>query len=294
MGSYAEAARQLDMPTTTLSRRIAALEQQLGGKLMQRTTRSLSLTELGEAILPQARLVEETIHQLGETIDALQRQPQGTLQISASRSFAQHVLAPQLADFAHTYPGIQLDLHVNNRRENLVSQHLDFAFRAGPLQDSSLIAMPVGSVRYHLVASPELIAKHKDADSLEGVLSLPRVLNHIDGALFNWPLKSVINQVTAPSVSPQSQNRYAVRSDDFEISLNMAIQGVGVALLPHFVVAQALQSKQLVSLHPDALAQDNTLYLVYSSREYLPSKSQCFLDWVRAHQPQFAERLQGN
>ena len=141
LNSFAEAARQLSVPTTTVSRKIQQLEQELGAKLINRSTRSLSLTELGQQVLPKAQLIADTVSELCSEAEQIANQPVGTLTITAPRALSQDLLAPMLAEFHNKYPSININLSSSNRFQDLTKQNIDFAFRLGPLHDSSLMAL---------------------------------------------------------------------------------------------------------------------------------------------------------
>lgn len=178
--SFAEAARKLNLPTTTVSRKVQSLEQEIGGKLLNRSTRSLSLTELGEQVLPKARLIADTVYELSNEAQTMMSSPMGKLTISAPRALSQDLLAPLLAEFLDRYPNIKLDLRASNRFQNLAEDNIDFAFRLGPLVDSSLIAMKLSKVTYVLAA--QKVAVKEELEHPSQLLDLP-VFEHTSRAI---------------------------------------------------------------------------------------------------------------
>ncbi|GAM64038.1 transcriptional regulator [Vibrio ishigakensis] len=154
------------------------MEQEIGGKLLNRSTRSLSLTELGEQVLPKARLIADTVYELSNEAQTMMSSPMGKLTISAPRALSQDLLAPLLAEFLNRYPNIKLDLRASNRFQNLAEDNIDFAFRLGPLVDSSLIAMKLSKVTYVLAAHKDAVSDELDHPSQ--LLELPCIRAHIE------------------------------------------------------------------------------------------------------------------
>ncbi|WP_108650717.1 LysR family transcriptional regulator [Dongshaea marina] len=248
-GSFAKASRELRIPGTTLSRKIQQLEQELGGKLLNRTTRTLSLTELGEKILPRASLISETLQEIKTLACEMRDVPTGTLQLSAPRALAQQLLTPLLAEFHQKYPGIQIRLYTSDQNQHLLENELDFAFRVGPLEDSNQIAISLGKLHYQLVASPTLCARLGEIESIDELKGWPFLNNFSDEAQSHSPYYDL--------GSHQLPDKSQVTQDDLISIREMAILGVGAAFLPVYLVKQALQKgqlKALLSSYPPVIA----------------------------------------
>lgn len=285
-GSFAEAARQLNLPTTTLSRRIQQLEESLGGRLLNRSTRSLSLTELGERVLPRAQLIEDTLEELKQDAEQLQQEPSGTLHISAPRSMSQHLLSPLLGEFCRNYPTIGLDLDTSNRYQDMARSRLDFAFRVGPLTDSNLIARSLSPIHYVLVASPELLSRLGPLTHPEQLVHWPCMQAHVDGYLLPWSFSSNGQQLVP-------QLNAFIRCDDMITLARLASEGAGIAYLPVSLVREELMQGRLVSLLEPWLEQRKELFIVYPERRYMAQKSKLFLGFIMEQQSWLSENLNG-
>ncbi|WED23729.1 LysR family transcriptional regulator [Vibrio sp. JC009] len=282
--SFAEAARQLNLPTTTVSRKIQQLEAELGGKLLNRTTRSLSLTELGERILPKAMLIQDTLKELQTEAEEFSSEPVGKLTISAPRAFCQDLLAPLLARFRKRYPGIKIELDATNRIQDLTKSSMDFAFRIGELSDSSLIAFPLTRVDYELVASREWAEQHNRITHPKALIHYSTIRNHVEGYILPWHFskgdESYLHQAEADLLS-----------DDLYVSLMYARSGIGLGYLPVSLTKEYLQTGELVPLLPEWNKQAPTAYLVYPNRTHLPQKSKLFIEFIKDNQGYFCEKL---
>src|SRR5580700_11043484 len=159
--SFSEAARLLKMPTSTVSRRVADLENELGVRLLERSTRSLRLTDVGSEVLEHARHTAE----LSETIDNIASNHlsnvSGTLRLSAPPSISDSLLAPLVGAFQASYPDVRIQIFITDRIVDQIAEGVDLAFRVGDLEDSSLVARRILTYRHLLVASPEYLQKHK-------------------------------------------------------------------------------------------------------------------------------------
>lgn len=272
--SFAEAARKLNLPTTTVSRKVQSLEQEIGGKLLNRSTRSLSLTELGEQILPKARLIADTIHELSSDAQTMLSSPVGKLTISAPRALSQDLLAPLLAEFLNRYPSIKLDLRASNRFQNLAQENIDFAFRLGPLVDSSLIAMRLSPVTYVLAAHKNVVTQPISHPTQ--LLDMPCIRTHVEGYILPW-------QFTKGGDRFEINSEPAMLSDDFIVARTMTLSGYGLSLLPASLYREQ-DTQQLERLLPDWIEQDKSLFMVYQDRVNLPQKSKLFIEFIKERQ----------
>lgn len=284
LNSFAEAARRLNLPTTTVSRKIQQLESELGGKLLNRTTRSLSLTELGERVLPKAILMQDILKELTTDAEEFSSQPVGKLHISAPRALSQDLIAPLLAQFKRKYPGIKIELDAANRIQDLIKSSVDFAFRIGELSDSSLVALPLASVNYELVASREWVEQHSKVTHPSDLINCHTIRNHVDGFLLPWHFskdgESIVHEAEANMLS-----------DDLLVSVAYIRSGIGIGYLPVSLTKVYIESGELVTLLSDWKKQTPTVYLVYPNRQYLPQKSKLFLEFVKQNRAEFKRKL---
>ncbi|QBF84031.1 LysR family transcriptional regulator [Shewanella maritima] len=285
--SFAEAARQLQLPTTTVSRKIQQLEAELGGKLLNRTTRALSLTELGEQVLPKAMLIQDTIKELQTDAEAFANQPMGKLHISAPRSFCQHLLAPLLAEFRSLYPGIKLELEAANRIQDLTKSRVDFAFRIGELKDSSLIALPLTAVDYELTASKAYLDQNQAPKHPVDLIKHPSIRNHVDGYILPW-------QFSQANESYSHQADADLLSDDLDVSVTYTLANLGISYLPVSLTKRYLESGELITLLPNWDKLSPIAYLLYPNRKHLPQKAKLFIEFIKQRKSFFKDKLTYN
>lgn len=271
--SFAEAARSLNQPTTTISRKINLLEVELNSKLFYRTTRSLSLTEVGERLLPKAAQVIESINELRDEIHFYSRQPNGILHISAPPTIFQ-LLSPLFSEFKNQHSNIQFNLESSSRYHNLTENRLDFAFRVGKLEDSSLISLPLCTFRNVLVCSKVFFHKHSLRTCPQDLNKVQCIRNQIDGLVLPWRLVKGNEQFFI-------ETEEHILSDDLLVSLELSIAGLGVANLPIAQTDSAVKSGQLVRIFDEWMQSTRELHLVYPSRQHLALKSKVFIDFIR-------------
>ncbi len=188
-GSFQAAADRLHVDRSVLSRRVAALESQLGVQLLHRSTRSLSLTEAGTAIAARARELGALVGEVRRIADDAQAQPHGLLRISAATDFGSRVVQPAVARYQALHPQVAVELRLDNRRTDLAAEGFDLAIRIGELPDSSLIARKLCDNPLRLVAAPAFVARHGPIDALPALLRLPAVSYRADGlqhAALHW------------------------------------------------------------------------------------------------------------
>ncbi|WP_338845017.1 LysR substrate-binding domain-containing protein [Massilia sp. W12] len=282
-GSFAQAARALNLPTTTISRKVQLLEQELDVKLFQRTTRALTLTEAGARLLPRAQSVLETIAELKAEAELHLEKPVGVLNLTMPTSLAQG-LAPLFAEFLLAYPNLRMHFHCNNRNLDLTTHRIDFAFRLGPLHDSCLIALPLARIRHLLVGQTQFVAARTPPAHPSEIAHWPCVRSHVDGLLGPWRF---VENGNFFDVYPENP----VLSDDLLLSRRLVLQGVGLGYLPLGLVQKHLARGMLVSLHEDWLPPGRELFLVYTDKQYLPFKSRVFLSFIKEKQAHIRKLL---
>ncbi|MEL0624320.1 LysR family transcriptional regulator [Marinomonas arenicola] len=286
LGSFAEAARSLNLPTTTISRKMQLLETELGVRLFNRTTRSLSLSEVGERLLPRAKLVVDTVRELKDEATFHKANPVGTLHISAPATVFS-LLAPLFSAFLGKYSSIKLEFDSSSRTKDLTAERADFALRLGPLNDSSLIAIPLSRLHYSLVAHEQLVAKQSRIEKPEDLLKWPCILNHNDGLMLPW-------RFTFRGESVDLSMDHCLLSDDLLVSLQMVIQGTGAAYLPTGLVQPYIDEGKLISLCEEWIPKGRELYLVYTDKQHLPSKSKEFIHFIKSKREEISMLLNAN
>lgn len=273
-GSFIRASRALDMPKSTVSRKVSELEERLGARLLQRTTRKLSLTDVGQAFYRHAARVVAEAEEAALVVGRMQEVPRGVLRVTMPLSVG--VLAPIIASFMSRYPEVQVEMVCADRMVDLVQEGFDVALRAGVLADSTLIARSLGVLRSYVVASPAFLRRH-------GVPKQPRELERYACLLFGggagrgrWVL-----QKEGKTLTVEVHGRFAVNDFDFLDEATRA--GLGVAMLPMYRCIPQLRAKTLQRVLPTWCSPDVPLHAVYPSTRHLSPKVKAFVDHVREH-----------
>lgn len=269
-GGFSAAARLMGMPVSTLSVRVARLEQRLGVTLLQRTTRRLRLTEAGQAYLQQASRGLEDILQAEAQIDAGRHEAQGLLRMTLPIDMGEDPLLEILTAYRARHPGVAVELVFSDVRLDLLEHGLDLALRAGELSDSSLVARPVGRARWAPFAHPDYLRQAPP-------LRQPRDLARHAALCFSplgresWTLLRGKSRLTVPL-------RPAFAANDMRLIRRLALDARGVALLPDYVCRREVGHGQLVPLLPGWHARTDPIHLVYPSQRYVPAKLRHFID----------------
>jgi DNA-binding transcriptional LysR family regulator len=272
-GSLSAAARDLGLSPAVISRRLAALESRLGVRLINRTTRSLHLTDEGANYYDTcARLLSE-IEEADAAVSAGRVEPQGPLKVALPASFGHRHIAPLIPNFASRFPKVQLALTLSDRNVNLVDEGFDLAVRIADLADSSLAARKLAPNRRVVCATPEYLRRH-------GMPRTPQdLLGHncltTNDFVMNWEYKGPQGEPGVVRVS----GRYAC--DNWEVLREWALAGLGVALKSTWDVRLQLEDGSLVSLCPGyTFDTDVAIYAVYPHRRFLPAKTRAFIEFL--------------
>ncbi len=275
-GSFSGASRALGIPIATVSRQVTDLETHLGTRLLNRTTRTLSLTDAGEAYLQSARRILDAIEEAEQAAAGEFHTPRGELILTAPVCFGRLHVLPVVRDFLVAYPDINVRLALSDRNLHLMDEHIDMAVRIGPLPDSGLIATRIGGVRTVIVASPDLLAAHGTPKTPEDLAALPGVHFDILSPGARWTLTGPDG--TSRDVSPRP--RLTVSGADPAIWA--ACEGVGVTRVLDYQCAEAVASGALRILLPDHEPPPLPVHLLHAARGALPTKMRVFLDFAKA------------
>lgn len=281
-GSFSAAARQLGLPTSTISTRISRLEKRLGITLLQRTTRRLSLTEAGTVYFHHASQGLGYMLEAEAAVDEARQQPQGRLKVTAPADLGDSLLANLVERTQRELPALMFELLLTDRYVDLVAEGVDVAIRTGELRDSSLVAKSLGTIRWALFASRDYLAQSTP-------LAAPQDLHDHHCLQFTpmgrdvWHLNNNHNSLSIPVQSRTMANSIGVVK-------SMAMNGQGVALLPTFVCKQGLASGDLLRVLPDWQGKADPVHLVYPQQRFMPPKLRAFLDLAQAElRPQFID-----
>ena len=275
-GSLTRAADVLQVATSAVSRRIKDLEAHLGTQLLQRTTRQMRLTAAGERFHRRAvellQALEEAEAEAGDQSRALA----GPLRIAAPLSFGRRHLSARLLAFAEANPGLSLDVDFSDRMVDLVAEGYDLAVRIGRLPDSSLIARKLCDVRLVVVASPGFWDRHGRPDKPEDLIGLPTLC-------YSGTERSEIWSYTGPDGRETTMEmQVAMRATNGGFLTEAAIRGMGVAILPSFIVNEAIEAGELDPVLTSVAWPLRTIHVVYPQTRHLPARVRALIDDLRA------------
>jgi DNA-binding transcriptional LysR family regulator len=278
---FTSAARNTGMQKSKLSKKVFQLEQQLGIRLLHRTTRSIALTDAGEQFYKQCLVAMESANAAFENIALLKKEPVGVIRMSCPVLLAQTYLAKILPDYLIAHPNVTVCIEATDRNVNLIEERLDLALRAKPYIDdvAGLVAKNLGTARRILVASPSFLKKNgvpKTLKDVESYVTIARITDTCDNKS-RWNLHHQSEGVDTIFA------RAHLISNDLKVQLHAAIKGVGIALLPEPIAASALKENILVHVLPDWSASQHIVHLIYPRpRGMLPSV-RSFIDYLAKH-----------
>jgi len=278
-GSFAAVARERNVDPSSVSRAIAGLEEELGIRLFQRTTRQLSLTEAGMTYFQRIEPLVEEMQQAIDVATDISGQPKGALRITASVSFGLKRIVPLMPDFRAMYPDLTVDLLLTDTNVDLFTERIDLAIRLGLLADSTLIAQQLMQTHYFVCASPQYLKQKGHPKSPSDIENHDCLLFPLAGFRSRWRFKN----------SDQEENEVFVRGHTIisnAIALQeCAIAGMGLALLPNWLIEEDLRDGALVNVFPNyavtATEFSTAAWLVYPSRAYVPLKVRVFIDFLK-------------
>lgn len=285
--SFSEAARRLKMPTSTVSRRVADLEDQLGVRLLERSTRRIRLTDVGSAVLEHAQHTAE----LGEAVNSIASnhlsRVSGTLRLSAPPSISDSLLAPLVGAFQASYPDVHVQIFITERIVDQIAEGVDLAFRVDPqLEDSSLVARKILTYRHQLVASPSYLAKCKAPKTPQDLL------DHRLLAFSFWQPVNTWIFVHANGKKKQTLTFHPYLSINEYAGLATALlAGAGIGDLPPIVQPELLHSGKLVEVMPKWRFRTFHLWMVHLGNRYIPRPVRVFKDFAAQMTPKLFQKL---
>ncbi|MFN3493129.1 MAG: LysR family transcriptional regulator [Hydrogenophaga sp.] len=286
-GGFAAAGRALGMPKSRLSRRVAGLEAQLGVRLLQRTTRKLSLTNVGDTFLRHCQALRESAQAAADVVAQAQAEPRGTLRVVCPVTLAQTVLADVMPIYLARHPQVRVEMEVNNRVVDLVKEGLDVALRVRQsLEDSgSLVVKRLDDARSVLVASPALLARQGTPQTLEEASRLDSVAMSANDGQVSIRLTHLQGQEGLLQVRPR------FIADDLLTLQRAVLGGTGMCLLPDYMCEDELNSGSLVRLLPEWSAPVGVVHAVFPTRRGLSPAVRSFLDFLGEYVPVSGHRL---
>lgn len=269
-GSFSAAARQLDLPVSTVSTRVARLERRLGVTLLQRTTRRLSLTEPGELYYRHAAEGLNYMLEAEAAVTATTGEPRGRLRVTAPADFGDTIFVNLLNRLHDSYPEIDVDLILTDSYLDLVAEGIDVAIRAGELSGSTLVAKRVGIACWALFASPEYLDATQPPATPRG-LSRHRCLQFTSFGREEWTLSSRKESLSIPMQGNMIVN-------DLGMIRLMTLEGQGIGILPTYICREDLNEGRLVRVLPKWQARADPVHLTYPRQQFVPPKLRAFMD----------------
>ena len=273
-GGFTAAAGSLELSKGAVSKMVNRLEARLGARLLNRTTRRLTLTEAGDAFyrraLPALAELEDAEREVAEHTGS----PRGHLRVSAPSFYGAEILSRHLAEFRQRFPDISLELRLENRLVDLVEERFDVAIRMSAPRDSSLVMRHLDDIPMRVCAAPDYLARHGTPDTPGDLRDHQCLLYLLVPRPHEW------------SFLDDNGRHYAVHvegrlsTDDDHALRRAAIDGLGILRMPELFLREAINDGELIPLWPDAPAPGVTLALVYPSRRELPRKTRAFVDFI--------------
>jgi DNA-binding transcriptional LysR family regulator len=275
-GGFSAAGRKLNMSTTMVSNHIQALEERLGARLLNRTTRKVSVTEVGRAYYDRCIQILADIEQADDVAGALQSTPRGMLRIYTHTHIVQF-LSPVVTEFLASYPDVKVDLAIGERNIDMIEDNFDIAVRMTPPPDSSLIVRSLATWRHVLCCSHGYIEKHGKPEQLTDLVGR-NCLRHV-----NYPFGDEWHFVDRKGGSASVKVSGNLISSSGETLRRATLAGIGIWLAAGFIVHDDLEAGELVRLLPDYRPVEFSMNAVYRHRHHLSAKVRTFIDLLTRH-----------
>jgi DNA-binding transcriptional LysR family regulator len=273
-GGFTDAAKKMGISKSAVSKHVSALEARLGARLLNRTTRRVSPTEIGLAYYDRARRVLNDAGEADALVTSMQSAPSGLLRVSVATDFGVNLLSPILGDFLLEYPDITVNMVLNNRYVELISEGFDMAIRVGELEDSTLRARKLTETTKRMIGAPSYFQKFGRPQKIDD-LNDHKLLHYSNQANGNvW-------KITAPSGEKRQVRSVGwLTVNDGQSLLNAAISGLGIAYLPSFLYADAMRQGQVEEAIPGLPTEVLGIYAVYPPGRFTQPKVRAFIDFL--------------
>ncbi len=273
-GSFTAAAERLDISKSVVSKYVTRLEDYLGARLLNRTTRRLSLTEVGRVFYDRSRKGLADIEDAQLEVSRLQAEPRGTLRINVPMSFGILHVAPALPEFQRQYPDLTVDMNLDDRKVDVIEEGFDVSVRISELPDSSLVARRIAPCRHTVVASPSYLEQHGTPRSPEDLHDHNIITYRHQESANKWHFQSKDTKSISVDVSGSliMNNSLAIRESIRE--------GIGITRTPTFVVGKDVQEGRLVKVLTGYETLEVQIFLVYPQRRHLAPKVRAFIDFM--------------
>jgi len=268
--SFNGAARQLGASTATISRRVSALECALGVKLLHRTTRKIDPTEAGKRYYEDVQDIFCALEEAEEKVRQEHQTIRGNLRVAAPTSFGVHCIAPVIAQFMKRYPHLKAHFHLEDKQTDLVAHGIDVAIRVGFLKDSSLVATRIGTAPNVFCASPQYLKQYGEPEKPADLANHNCLHYSLISKKHEWRFDGETIEIDGP-----------LSTNNGEVLKEAAIEGMGITMLPTFIVKNALRDKSLRSILPSYSPEAFGIYAIRLSRRFTPAKVRLFIDYLK-------------
>lgn len=273
-GNMSQAGREMGLSPAVVSKRISMLEDKLGVRLFQRTTRQLTLTETGEGYFKRVVDILNLVEEAEDFVSRRNTSPRGILKVSAPTTFSRLHIMPRLPEFIAKFPEIDLDFHLTDDFSDIIREGFDLAIRIGTLPDSSLVARKLSPDTRLLVASPDYLKREGTPTKIE---DLERHICLAAGAQETW-------QLEGPDGSRQLRPNGSIKSNSAELIREAILAGLGIGLRGVWEVSDELRDGRLQVVLPDCHGASTTaIHVLYPSRDFVPAKVTSFIDFLATH-----------
>jgi len=282
-GSFTAASERLGMSKALVSKYIGEVEDSLGVRLLNRSTRRLALTEAGQRYYDSALPLLEEFEEMVDSVTGEQSSPRGLLRISVPVTFGEMSLAPLIPKFLNQYPDIGVDLQLSDKMIDMLEEGIDVVIRIGSVDDSSLIAKHIQTLPLVLCASPEYIKSHGRPKLPEELAQHQCIVDSNFRIGKHWPIICPNNITTSVEVNSR------IMANSPRAVKEIALAGGGIGMIPRFIVQDSLDDGRLEEILPTYRTLEFGLFAIYPHRRYLSRKVRCFIDFLVA---EFAEHSQ--
>lgn len=284
-GGFAAAERALGIPKSRLSRRIAQLEIDLGVRLLQRSTRKFAVTDVGQSVYRHANAMLAEAQAAREAVERVSATPRGLVRVSSPVSLAQEMLSRLLPEFMRRHPQVRVQLHVSNRRVDVIQEGFDVALRVRSQlsDDGELVMRSFGQIRELLVASPDYLKRHGRPQMPVDLVGHSTLSMSEDEARQRWSLHGPSGEIERVELQP------SLMAHDFPLLMAAAREGMGIALLPELTCAEAIRRGELEVVLPAWNLPQGICHAVFPSRRGLLPAIRLFIDFLAARMPALIE-----
>ena len=272
-GSFSTAAERLDMSRAMASKSVAGLEAHLGTRLLNRTTRRLSLTEAGQAFYERSVQILADVWEAEQVAGRTVTEPHGTLKVTMPLAYGLHRLGPVVTGYAKRYPRVNLNLSLSDRKADLVDEGYDVAIRIGKLPESGLIARKLGTVQAVVVGAPDYLERHGRPEGPTDLASHVCLGYSLTSAGDEW-------RMLGPEGVVSVQTTGSIKADSGDMLRLAAVAGIGLIFQPWFIVEEDVRTGRLEQVLDRYTSEELGIHAVYPSKLYLSAKVRTFIDFL--------------